>query len=62
MKRYEQIVIETRTYEVLYTVEAETKEEAEEMFETGETIDEKEIKCLDVTGRHPWDTMKLVKH
>jgi hypothetical protein len=51
MPEFEFTVIETRTYDVRYVVEADTPEEAREMAESGETVEEIEIKCRDVLNR-----------
>jgi hypothetical protein len=51
MPEFEFTVIETRTYDVRYVVEADTPEEALEMAESGETVEETKIKCRDVLNR-----------
>lgn len=44
-------MVVTRTFSVLYYVEAETREEAADLAEQGETEKEFEVKTLDVVGR-----------
>lgn len=51
MPRYEIDVVEVRTYQVRYTVEAESEEEALELAEDGETADEYECGLIAVIDR-----------
>lgn len=53
MARYHVIVFETRTVEMLYTVEADDPEHAEEMAAIGNTVEEELIRELGVTERQP---------
>jgi hypothetical protein len=53
--KFRQTVIETRTYEVEYVVEAKNVEEAEQKIAIGETLEENEIKTCDVLQRDPWN-------
>lgn len=54
MPRYTQEVVEIRTVRCLYVVEAETIDEAKEMFEAGETIREIELpNTVEVQSRLP---------
>jgi len=55
MARFKQIVIETRTYEVEYIIEAKNAKEATRKAEIGETVEENEIKCNGVVSRDTWD-------
>ena len=57
---YEQEVIETRTYTVRYTVEADSIEEAERKVLSGDTIKEEELKCEGVQNRDTWGDITLV--
>ena len=50
-RQFEFTVIETRTYDVRYVVEADDAEEALEMAESGVTVEEAEVKCRDVLSR-----------
>jgi hypothetical protein len=56
---YEIEVIETRTYDVLYRVEADSPEEAREKAEMGETESEEELKCREVLDRTIWEMKEL---
>lgn len=60
MPRFKQVVIETRTYQVEYIVEADDVEEAKNKIAIGDTVEENEIKCDGVTQRDPWDEPTLV--
>lgn len=55
MPKFRQVVIETRTYEVEYVVEAKNVEEAKDKIAIGDTIEEAEVKNLGVCQRDPWD-------
>jgi hypothetical protein len=61
MKRFQQRVIETRTYTVLYTVEARNAEEAANKIAIGDTVEEVEEKCEGVQERDPWEDLVEVK-
>jgi len=61
MKRFQQRVIETRTYTVLYTVEARNMEEAKRKIAIGDTIEEEEEKCEGVQARDPWEDVVEVE-
>ena len=43
MARYQATIVETRTVQVIYTVEADSEDEAREKLENGETEDELEL-------------------
>ena len=58
MPYFEQQVIESRCYDVLYIVEAKDVEEAKEKVALGETLAETEIKMREVIVRDPWDEPK----
>ena len=51
MTEYRFVMVETRVYDVLYTVEADSLEEAREMAENGETERESDMKCREVLNR-----------
>jgi len=57
MAIFAQKVIERREYEVLYTVEAESKEEALKKVAIGETLSEVIGKSYGVVTREPLDAM-----
>ena len=61
MKTFQQRVIETRTYTVLYTVKARNAEEAKRKIAIGDTVSEEEEKCEGVTNREPFDDLAEVK-
>jgi len=61
MKTFQQRVIESRDYTVLYTVEAKNAEEAADKMESGDTIEEVEEKCEGVQNRTPYDDLVEVK-
>ena len=46
-------VTETRVFECLYVVEAENADEARELAEAGETLQEVDIKLVGITDRQP---------
>lgn len=52
---YQQQVIETRTYDCVYTVEANNIEEAKNKIASGETVYEDTIKLTAVISRDEWD-------
>lgn len=56
MKRWIVTVAETRNVQVEYVVEAEDAEEAADLALSGETIEERPIRDLDVIDRHLLDT------
>lgn len=51
MPDYEVRVLETVTQEKVYTVEASSEDEARELAEAGETIEEEFSRQIEVTGR-----------
>jgi len=53
MKLYQQRILETRVYQVLYTVTARNRQEAAEKVKIGDTINEAEERCLEVIHRVP---------
>jgi hypothetical protein len=55
MKRWEVVVAEIRAVAVTYTVEADTLEEAVEMAENGETVDETDAREIGVERREILD-------
>lgn len=57
---FKQQVIEQRAYDVIYYVEAENAEEAENEVAEGNTLREVEVKLREVTERDPWDDPVLV--
>ena len=61
MKTFQQRVIETRTYTVLYTVEARNAKEAANKIAIGDTVGEVEEKCEGVTNREPCDDLVEVR-
>ena len=52
MPLYTVNVIETRNYNVTYSVEADDPEEALELALIGDTIDEEDLQLTGVTDRH----------
>lgn len=50
-KQFKLVVFETRVIEMVYTVEADTDEEAWEMASDGETIEESFVRDLSVSNR-----------
>ena len=60
MRYWIAIVDETVERKVRYTVEAETLDEANELFLSGETVDEKDLQ-EEVTGRRPHATTEITK-
>ena len=61
MAKYRQTVLETRVYEVVYTVEANSPEEAEEFISIGQTVEEESVKLERVQDRDPSDSIELVE-
>lgn len=55
MPYFEQEVLETRVYEVIYTVKAKDLAEAKDKIAAGDTVAENEIRCREVIGRDEWD-------
>lgn len=60
MPKFTQKVIETRTYEVMYVVEALNEAEAADKIATGETIKETEIRLLGVQERDPSSPLERI--
>ena len=52
-------VIETRTYRVQYTVDADNLDEALELAEAGDTVSEEELHLVDVVARQPTPAIVL---
>lgn len=61
MAKYRQTVLETRVYEVVYTVEADSPEEAEKFIAIGQTVEEESVKLERVQDRDPSDSIELVE-
>lgn len=59
--RWSQIVLETRTYEVNYIVEAPSKQEAEDKIGAGDTISEEELRLESVLSREPFGQLRKVR-
>lgn len=61
MPLFKATVRETRTYDVEYTVEADTFDEAIGLLETGETVSEKTLRMDGVTDRTRMDDPEEIK-
>ena len=62
MPYFQQEVIETRSYNVLYTVEAKDAKEAASKIAAGDTFKEEELKNNGVSQRDTWgDIVKIKK-
>lgn len=61
MREYTGIVLETRIYEVHYTVRAANRKEADAKFEVGDTVNEDNETFCEVQDRQvAYDTIKKV--
>lgn len=61
MPRYEQEVIEMRTYKVFYVVEAKDEDEAQDKISIGDTLSEKESGTCEVLNREPYGPLVKLK-
>lgn len=61
MPRYEQKVIETRTYTVFYVVEAKDEQEAKDKIEIGDTLSENDAAMGEVLNREPYGPLVKLK-
>ena len=60
MPLFQQEVIETRTYRVIYTVQAKNAGVAADKIAIGDTVSEEEVRCEGVSSREPYDDMVRV--
>ena len=58
MSKFKYVVFETRVVEMIYTVEADSKEEAYDKAERGETEEESFVRDLSVSGREVYEEIE----